>query len=125
MDGNIALHPSLLNEHQLRVDLAAAFRLAAKNDWTEAVANHFSVAVSPDGGKFLMNRAWRHFSQIRASELAILDAGGQQVPEDIDTTAWIIHATMHFTSPPALRHRLVLPRRPRHQTNRSNHGAVF
>ena len=32
------------NEWQLRVDLAAAFRLAAKNDWHEAVANHFSQA---------------------------------------------------------------------------------
>ena len=36
-------------EKQLRVDLAAAFRLAAHFDWHEAVANHFSLAVSPDG----------------------------------------------------------------------------
>ena len=33
-------------EQQLRIDLAAAFRLAAKFDWQEAVANHFSLAVS-------------------------------------------------------------------------------
>ena len=51
------------NEWQLRVDLAAAFRLAAKNDWHEAVANHFSQAVSNDGKKFLMNPRWRHFSK--------------------------------------------------------------
>ena len=40
-------------EKQLRVDLAAAFRLAAHYDWHEAVANHFSLAVSPDGKQFL------------------------------------------------------------------------
>ena len=36
------------DEWQLRVDLAAAFRLAARYDWHEAVANHFSLAVSPE-----------------------------------------------------------------------------
>jgi len=56
-------------EWRLRIDLAAAFRLAVAFDWHEAVANHFSLAVSPDGRKFLMNRRWRHFSRIRASDL--------------------------------------------------------
>ena len=37
------------DEWQLRVDLAAAFRLAARHDWHEAVANHLSLAVSADG----------------------------------------------------------------------------
>ena len=61
------------DEAQLRIDLAAAFRLAARNGWHEAVANHFSAAVSPDGKKFLVNPRWRHFSQIKASELILLD----------------------------------------------------
>lgn len=57
------------DEWQLRVDLAAAFRLSVRNDWHEAVANHLSLAVSADGKKFLMNPRWRHFSRIKASEL--------------------------------------------------------
>ncbi len=48
--------PSDANEWQLRVDLAAAFRLAVEFGWHEAVANHFSLAVSADGKKFLMTR---------------------------------------------------------------------
>ena len=56
-------------EWQLRVDLAAAFRLAVEFDWHEGVANHFSLAVSPDGRKFLLNPRWKHFSMIRASDL--------------------------------------------------------
>ena len=33
----------------LRVDLAAAFRLAVDMGWHESVGNHFSLAVSADG----------------------------------------------------------------------------
>ena len=36
------------DERQLRIDLAAAFRLSARNNWHEAVANHFSAAVLND-----------------------------------------------------------------------------
>ena len=43
-------------EWRLRVDLAAAFRLAAEFGWHEAVANHFSLAVSADGRRFLVSR---------------------------------------------------------------------
>ena len=60
-------------EWQLRVDLAAAFRLAAEFGWHEAVANHFSLAVSADGKRFLMNPRWRHFARVKASELLLLD----------------------------------------------------
>ncbi|MBV6651094.1 MAG: class II aldolase/adducin family protein, partial [Hoeflea sp.] len=61
-------------ETQLRIDLAAALRLAAYYDWHEGVANHFSAAVSPDGKKFLMNPRWKHFSMAKASEMLLIDA---------------------------------------------------
>ena len=35
-------------EAQARADLAAAFRWAARLDWHESIANHFSVAVAAD-----------------------------------------------------------------------------
>jgi ribulose-5-phosphate 4-epimerase/fuculose-1-phosphate aldolase len=57
----------------------AAFRLAAEFNWHEAVANHFSLAVSPDGKTFLMNPRWRHFSRIRASDLLLLDADDEAI----------------------------------------------
>ena len=49
---------------ELRVDLAAAFRLAYDFGWHESVGNHFSAAVSNDGKRFLMNRKWQHFGSI-------------------------------------------------------------
>jgi ribulose-5-phosphate 4-epimerase/fuculose-1-phosphate aldolase len=85
-------------EWQQRVDLAAAFRLAAELGWHEAVANHFSLAVSPDGKKFLMNPRWRHFSRIRASELLLLDTDDRATmnrPDAPDPSAWCIHGHIH------------------------------
>ncbi len=61
-------------EAQLRVDLAATFRIIAYLGMHEAVANHFSAAVSADGKQFLLNPKWKHFSRIRASDLLLLDA---------------------------------------------------
>jgi ribulose-5-phosphate 4-epimerase/fuculose-1-phosphate aldolase len=85
-------------EWQLRVDLAAAFRLAVQMNWHEAVGNHFSAAVSPDGKKFLMNPKWRHFSSIRASDLQLLDADDDSTmnrPDAPDCSAWAIHGGVH------------------------------
>jgi ribulose-5-phosphate 4-epimerase/fuculose-1-phosphate aldolase len=93
-----------MNETQLRVDLAAAFRLAAQFDWHESVGNHFSAAVSSDGRRFLMNPRWRHFSQIRASDLLLLDADDPDVmngPNAPDASAWTIHGAIHRARPAA------------------------
>ncbi len=92
------------DEWRLRVDLAAAFRLAAELGWHEAVANHFSVAVSADGKKFLMNPRWRHFSRIKASELLLLDADDEATmsrPDAPDPSAWCIHGRLHANLPQA------------------------
>ena len=86
------------SEWQARVDLAAAFRLAEHFNWHEAVANHFSLAVSPDSKRFLMNPRWRHFSRIKASDLLLLDADDKQTmerPDAPDETAWCIHGRIH------------------------------
>jgi ribulose-5-phosphate 4-epimerase/fuculose-1-phosphate aldolase len=92
------------NQWQMRVDLAAAFRLCVLNDWHEGVANHLSLAVSPDGSKFLMNPRWMHFSRIRASDLLLLDASDRatmQRPDAPDLTAWSLHGRLHANLPQA------------------------
>jgi ribulose-5-phosphate 4-epimerase/fuculose-1-phosphate aldolase len=91
-------------EWQMRVDLAAALRLAAHFDWHEAVANHFSLAVSDDGKQFLMNPRWKHFSRVKASELLLLDANDKTTmnrPDAPDLTAWSLHGRLHAALPQA------------------------
>lgn len=91
-------------EAQIRADLAAAFRWAARLGYHEAVANHFSAAVSPDGSQFLLNPRGRHFSRMRAGDLLLLDAsraGREGVDQAADPTAWYLHAHLHQRVPRA------------------------
>jgi ribulose-5-phosphate 4-epimerase/fuculose-1-phosphate aldolase len=103
-------------EWRLRVDLAAAFRLAVRMNWHEAVANHFSAAVSADGRQFLMNPRWKHFSRIKASELLLLDSEEGETmnrPDAPDPSAWCIHGNLHAKLPQA---RCVLHLHPPYAT---------
>jgi ribulose-5-phosphate 4-epimerase/fuculose-1-phosphate aldolase len=87
-----------------RIDLAAAFRWFARLGMAESVANHFSVAVSRDGSQFLVNPCRRHFSQIKASELLLLNAHDRttlEQPNAPDPTAWYLHAGLHANVPHA------------------------
>ena len=58
-----------LDETQIRIDLAAALRLSCRAEWHEAVANHFSAAVSADDRKFIVSPRWVHWSRVHASYL--------------------------------------------------------
>lgn len=87
-----------------RADLAAAFRWTARLGLNEAVANHFSLAVSDDGKRFLINPNQRHFALIRASDLLLLDADDPEVlnrPDAPDPTAWGLHGAVHRMVPHA------------------------
>ncbi len=89
---------------QARIDLAAAFRWAARWDMHESVANHFSLAVAEGGTQFLLNPVGSHFSRIRASDLLLLDAdhGDQDITAlGADPTAWNLHAMLHQRLPQA------------------------
>ncbi|NVK71976.1 MAG: class II aldolase/adducin family protein [Oceanospirillaceae bacterium] len=88
-------------EETLRIDLAASFRIIAHLGMHEAVANHFSAAVSDDGKQFLLNPKWKHFSQIKASDLLLLDADDASNAErpEVDATAWSIHGQLHQRLP--------------------------
>jgi ribulose-5-phosphate 4-epimerase/fuculose-1-phosphate aldolase len=87
-----------------RTELAAAFRWTARLNMHEAVANHFSLAVSEDGARFLINPAGRHFSRITASSLIEIDANDPTTmdrPDAPDPTAWGLHGSLHRACPHA------------------------
>ena len=92
------------SSYEQRVDLAAAFRWFARLGLAESIANHFSVAVSSDGNRFLINPCHRHFSQITASELLLLDGRDPDAltrPDGPDPTAWYLHSGLHARVPHA------------------------
>lgn len=66
-----------MDHQQARRELAAAFRWAARLDYHEGIANHFSAAVSDDGQEFLINTRGMHFSRAQASRLALVKTTNQ------------------------------------------------
>jgi ribulose-5-phosphate 4-epimerase/fuculose-1-phosphate aldolase len=89
-------------ERAMRVDLAAAFRLAVRLDLHEGVCNHFS-AMLPDGKRFLLNRYGLHWSEVSASNLLALDGGGRILAGEgeFEKTAFYIHSRIHLAHPRA------------------------
>ncbi|CUH45321.1 class II aldolase and adducin N-terminal domain-containing protein [Ruegeria atlantica] len=87
-----------------RVDLAATFRWVERLNMHEGVANHFSLAVNPEGTQFLMNPNQMHFARVKASNLLFLDANDADVmnqPGAPDPTAWGLHGSIHRHCPHA------------------------
>jgi ribulose-5-phosphate 4-epimerase/fuculose-1-phosphate aldolase len=85
-----------------RIDLACAFRWAARLGLHDGVANHYSLAVNQSGTQFLMNPNLRHFSRICAGDLLLLDADDpttMQQSNAPDPTAWGLHGALHRSCP--------------------------
>jgi ribulose-5-phosphate 4-epimerase/fuculose-1-phosphate aldolase len=84
-----------LDIQQARIDLAAAFRLAARLNANEGVANHFSFAVSDE--RFLLNPRGLHFTEISASRLVVVDIEGNKVEGEgeVRPVAFYIHSRIH------------------------------
>src|SRR5919206_4561484 len=88
---------------QAKVDLAAAFRAAALHGFNEGIDNHFSLAVPGHDDLFLLNRYGPHWSEIRASDLLVVDLDGNVVEGegDWEVTAFMIHRGVHQARPDA------------------------
>lgn len=93
----------------LRADLAAALRWAAREGLHEGVDNHFSLAV-PDaeghvrGERFLINPYRMHWSKVRASDIVLCDAQGNVLEGEhpVERTAFCIHSQVHRNAPGAV-----------------------
>jgi ribulose-5-phosphate 4-epimerase/fuculose-1-phosphate aldolase len=88
---------------QARIDLAAALRMAARHGLNEGICNHFSVMVQSDPAQFLINPYGPHWSQMRASDMLLVDAEGAVLDGEgeLETTAFCIHSRLHLASPRA------------------------
>src|SRR5438105_4265191 len=69
-------------EWQMRVDLAAAYQLAAIFKWTDLIYTHFSARV-PGTEDFLINPYGLMFDEITASSLVRIDAEGKIIDDPL------------------------------------------
>jgi len=85
-------------EWQLRVDLAAAYRLVALFRWDDLVFTHISARVPGPEHHFLINPYGLMFEEITASSLIKVDAAGNKLddtPYDVNPAGFVIHSAVH------------------------------
>jgi ribulose-5-phosphate 4-epimerase/fuculose-1-phosphate aldolase len=87
----------------VRVDLAAAFRMAARLGYQESIGGHFSVEVPGAASRFILNPMGLFWSEITASKLIVVDHDGNKVSGEgeLEPTAFHIHAAIHRAHPHA------------------------
>ena len=88
---------------QARVDLAAAFRMAARSGLEEGICNHFSAMVPGYAHLFLVNPYGYAFRELTASKLLVCDFHGNVIAGEgkPEATAFFIHARIHKAIPRA------------------------
>lgn len=84
-----------------RRELAGAFRWASRLGLNEGVDNHFSLSVGDD--LFLVNPFAIHWSQVRASDLLLVNGDGRilEGSGELETTSFFIHRAVHRARPAA------------------------
>ncbi|HZI87185.1 MAG TPA: class II aldolase/adducin family protein [Pyrinomonadaceae bacterium] len=92
-------------EWQARVDLAAAYRLAAHYGWDDLIFTHISARVPGPDHHFLINPYGMMFDEIKASSLVKVDLNGRIVndtPYIINPAGFTIHSAVHAAREDAL-----------------------
>ena len=91
-------------EWALRVDLAAAYQLAAHFKWTDLIYTHFSARL-PGHEEFLINPYGLMFEEITASNLIKIDHDGKVLDDPLglgyNEAGFVIHGCVHQARPEA------------------------
>lgn len=85
-------------EWQVRVDLAACYRLIAMYGWDDMIFTHISARVPGPDDHFLINAYGLLFEEMTASSLVKVDLGGeivQETPYIINPAGFTIHSAVH------------------------------
>jgi ribulose-5-phosphate 4-epimerase/fuculose-1-phosphate aldolase len=90
---NVSAH-----ESQLRIDLAACYRLVALYGWADLVFTHISVRIPGPEHHFLINPYGLMFDEITASSLIKVDQRCNKLsdsPHPVNPAGFIIHSCIH------------------------------
>lgn len=95
-----AVHAGMADaEWQVRVDLAAAYRLVALYGWDDLIFTHLSARVPGPGHHFLINPYTLMFEEITASSLVKIDVDGNKIddtPAPVNAAGFTIHSAIHM-----------------------------
>jgi ribulose-5-phosphate 4-epimerase/fuculose-1-phosphate aldolase len=87
-------------EWDVRVKLAAAYRLVDYYDWTEQIYGHLTARVPGSEDHFLINPWGLNYDEVTASNLVKIDVDGKSVAggeQPVNYAGFIIHSAIHMT----------------------------
>ena len=90
------------DERDLRVQLAAAYRMIDLMGWSELIWTHTTVRVPGDEHHFLINPYGQRFDEVRASGLVKVDLEGNIIGDqtsEINPAGFVIHSAIHAVRP--------------------------
>jgi ribulose-5-phosphate 4-epimerase/fuculose-1-phosphate aldolase len=90
--------PQDLSEREVRVQLAACYRLVAHFGMDDLVFTHISARVPGTHEHFFINPYGMHFSEITASSLVKIDLEGNLVEDNsysVNKAGFVIHSAVH------------------------------
>jgi len=104
---NIASMKEAVSEQEwdLRVQLAACYRLVAMHGWTDLIFTHLSASVPGPEQHFLINPYGLMFDEITASSLVKVDKNCNKVIESpfaVNPAGFVIHSCIHEARPDAI-----------------------
>ena len=91
-------HDVTEQEWQMRVNLAACYRLIASYGWDDLVFTHISARVPDTEDEFLINPYGLLFEEITASNLVKVNQAGEKVSPseyDVNPAGFTIHSAVH------------------------------
>src|SRR5919106_3902176 len=91
-------------ERKARVELAACYRIFDMLGWVEMIFNHITVRVPGPEVRFLINPFGLHYSEVKASNLLLIDTDGNPVRPTqwpVNRAGFVIHSAIHATLPNA------------------------
>lgn len=91
-------------ERAVRVQLAACYRLFARDGWDDLIFTHLTARVPGAANRFLMIRFGELFEEVTASSLITLDVDDPTfgaAPDEINRAGWVLHSTIFKAVPSA------------------------
>lgn len=85
-------------ERELRVQLAACYRIFDYLGWDELIFNHITVKVPGEKDQFLINPYGLHYKEVTASNLLKVDINGNVLddsPHKANPAGMLIHSAIH------------------------------
>lgn len=91
-------------EAEIRLELAACYRIFHMLGWTELIFNHITAKVPGPEEHFLINPYGLWYDEVTASNLVKIDLDGNPVGDDtygVNEAGFIIHSAIHANVPAA------------------------